>query len=290
MGEILFSVIIPHYNIPMCLKRLLDSIPDVSDLEVIVVDDKSDARLDELNNVIKQYSGQNRFFYSNETDKKGAGVCRNIGIEHARGKWLLFADSDDFFHADLYEVISSCVEKEEDIIFFPPTSVDIDTGKMSDRHLEFCDAINNYMNNQSEYNELILRYQVVAPWSKLIKRKMIVENNISFEDTKVANDVLFCRKIGYYAKKITVDPRVIYTVSERSGSLTKLLDKNSYYTRLNVFVRSTEFVRKNAGNDVLKKMNFNGSYFLHMCKVNNFGIFTMINTAYILIKGRIRPI
>lgn len=289
MEDILFSVIIPHYNIPQCLKRLLDSIPDKPDLEVIVVDDKSDKELDQLKDCIDGFTGTNRFFYTNDSPTKGAGVCRNIGIDHARGKWLLFADADDAFSDGMYDVISSLSESNEDIIFFTPSSIDLTTGNISDRHLDFCAAINNYKDNPSEYNELILRYQVVSPWSKMINRRMVVDNGIRFEDTRVANDVMFCRKIGYYAKKIAVNTNLIYIVSERSGSLTKMIDKDSYFVRLNVFVRSTSFVRENAGKTTLKKMNFNGSYFLHLCRTNGFGLLTIFRTVIVLLKGGIRP-
>lgn len=287
MNEILFSIIIPHYNIPNCLNILLDSIPDLPNIEVIVVDDKSDKELETLEACASKYKSNNRHFLKNYTEKKGAGVCRNIGVEHAKGKWVLFADSDDKFSDSMYEVISSYADSDADVVFFSPTSIDLSTGDLSDRHLDFCTAIDNYINDASEYNELVLRYQVVSPWSKIIRRKMIIDNNILFEDTMVANDVLFCREIGFFARKIAADPRVIYIVSERSGSLTKMIGKDAYYTRLNVFVRSTDFVRKNAGNSVLKKMNFKGSYFLHLCRVNKLGIFTMLKTTCILVKNGI---
>lgn len=289
MDEILFSIIIPHYNIPQCLNKLLESIPNVPGIEVIVVDDKSDFELDKLNDCIRRYDGPDRHFYSNDTNKKGAGICRNIGVEHAKGRWLLFADSDDMFSENMYSVVSSYADSDADVVFFKPTSIDLNTGKLSDRHLDFCSAIDNYINDASEYNELVLRYQVVSPWSKIIRRQMVIDYNIKYEDTRVANDVLFCRKIGYFAHKIDADSRVIYVVSDRSGSLTKQINKEAFYIRLNVFVKSTDFVRKNAGRSVLKKINFNGSYFLHMCRINKLGFFSMLKTSFILVKNGIRP-
>jgi len=290
MADIAFSVIIPHYNIPDCLRKLLDTIPDRPDLEVIVVDDKSDKNLDKLEQCIAEYKSANRHFFSNDTDKKGAGVCRNIGLEHAKGKWLLFADSDDTFTDDMYETVASCVNRQEDIIFFFPTSIELTTGKISDRHVDFCTVLDKYLDDSSELNELVLRYQVVSPWSKLIRREMVISNSISFEDTRVANDVLFCRKIGYHACKIAVDKRVIYVVSERSGSLTTFMDKDAYFTRLGVFIRSTLYIKEKAGKQTLAKMKFNGSYFLHMCKVNRLGIPVIIKTVFMLMKNGIRPV
>lgn len=285
-----FSVIIPHYNIPDCLERLIESVPSKDNFEIIVVDDKSDKNLEQLSQLKEKYKGTNCSFYDNDTDKKGAGICRNIGVSKAKGKWLLFADSDDFFASDMYETVMSCVDREEDIIFFFPTSINLDTGAESDRHTEFCAALSKYVNDPCEENELILRYQVVSPWSKLIRRSMVVENNITFEGTRVANDVLFCRKIGHFAKGIAVDERIIYTVTQRQGSLTTFIGKDAYMTRLGVFIRSTEYVRGVVDKTTWKKMGVNGSYFLHMCRVNKLGIATMIETGFKLIKHGIRPV
>ena len=106
MNNIDFSIIIPHYNIPESLIELLETVPDKDNIEIIVVDDKSDRDLSSL----EDYTGKTSasyIFLHNDTPKKGAGVCRNIGMKAARGKWLLFADSDDLFADDMYEHIKN---------------------------------------------------------------------------------------------------------------------------------------------------------------------------------------
>lgn len=285
-----FSVIIPHYNIPDCLERLIDSIPARDNFEIIVVDDKSDKNLEQLALLKEKYKGTNCSFYDNDTEHKGAGVCRNIGVSRAKGKWLLFADSDDFFTMDMYDTVCDCVNREEDIIFFFPTSINLDTGLESDRHIEFCNALSKYVSKPDESNELVLRYQVVSPWSKMIRRSMVVDNNIEFEGTRVANDVLFCRKIGHHAKSIAVDERVIYTVTQRQGSLTTFIGKDAYMTRLGVFIRSTNYVRGVVDKATWKKMRVNGSYFLHMCRANKLGVTVILQTVVMLIKNGISPV
>lgn len=285
-----FSVIIPHYNIPDCLERLIDSIPARNNFEIIVVDDKSDKNLEQLALLKEKYKGTNCSFYDNDTEHKGAGVCRNIGVSRAKGKWLLFADSDDFFTKDMYDTVCDCVNREEDIIFFFPTSINLDTGLESDRHIEFCNALSKYVSKPDESNELVLRYQVVSPWSKMIRRSMVVDNHIEFEGTRVANDVLFCRKIGHHAKSIAVDERVIYTVTQRQGSLTTFIGKDAYMTRLGVFIRSTNYVRGVVDKATWKKMRVNGSYFLHMCRANKLGVTVILQTVVMLIKNGISPV
>ena len=50
---------------------------------------------------------------------KGAGYARNIGLKHAVGKWLIFADADDYFHPCINDIFDECVNLSEDIVFCP---------------------------------------------------------------------------------------------------------------------------------------------------------------------------
>lgn len=86
-----YSIIIPHFNDFKSLERLLNSIPSRDDIEIIVIDDKSTDEYD-LDSIKSKC-----IFLNNETPIKSAGTCRNIGLKIAKGKWLLFADSDDVF-------------------------------------------------------------------------------------------------------------------------------------------------------------------------------------------------
>ena len=90
------SIIIPHYNRPHYLRTLLLSIPHLEEIQVIVVDDKSTEYQQEYECLKKEFSDRNIEFYDND-EVKSAGTCRNIGLRHAAGDWLLFADSDDYF-------------------------------------------------------------------------------------------------------------------------------------------------------------------------------------------------
>ena len=90
-----YSIIIPHYDIPDLLVRCLKSIPVREDVQVIVVDDYSPgneeyaARYPELTRPFVE-------FYTTASHG-GAGCARNVGLQHARGRWLAFADADDFW-------------------------------------------------------------------------------------------------------------------------------------------------------------------------------------------------
>jgi glycosyltransferase involved in cell wall biosynthesis len=108
----LISIIIPTFNRAHLIGETLDSIcaQTFTNWECIVVDDSSTDATDEF---LKKYCEKdNRFQYlKRPTDrKKGANTCRNIGLDNAKGKYIVFFDSDDLMTPDhlqvKYETIS----------------------------------------------------------------------------------------------------------------------------------------------------------------------------------------
>ena len=94
-NEYQLTIIIPHHNIPDLLRKLLASIPKRNSIQIIVVDDHSTEYVDQLNAVIRSADDRNLEFYHNDAARNSPGTCRNIGLDHARGQWILFADADD---------------------------------------------------------------------------------------------------------------------------------------------------------------------------------------------------
>ena len=87
------SIIIPHYNSTEMVRKLIDSIPVDNRIQTIIVDDNSSEDLFELEQYLSQLPNDKKVeLYKNNTGVKGAGSARNVGLDHAEGKWLLFAD------------------------------------------------------------------------------------------------------------------------------------------------------------------------------------------------------
>src|SRR5690606_29417331 len=92
------SIIIPHYNSTELLEKLISTIPEISSIQTIVVDDHSNEfHKNRLMEIEQANKNRNILFLTNDLDKKNAGSSRNKGLKHAKGKWVLFADSDDYF-------------------------------------------------------------------------------------------------------------------------------------------------------------------------------------------------
>jgi len=92
----MISFIIPTYNRPEFLKQTLDSLLKNDDdrWETVCVDDGSD---EETLKILEEYAGKydQIKLIRRKTLPKGAPHCRNIGVKHATGDFILFLDSDD---------------------------------------------------------------------------------------------------------------------------------------------------------------------------------------------------
>ncbi|MBD3243330.1 MAG: glycosyltransferase [Chitinivibrionales bacterium] len=92
----LISVVIPTYNRRSYITEAIDSVlaQTYDDYEVVVVDDGS---TDGTREALEQYAHAIRYVYQ---ENAGCAAARNTGLEHARGRWIAFLDSDDVWLPD----------------------------------------------------------------------------------------------------------------------------------------------------------------------------------------------
>lgn len=95
------SIIVPHYEEPLeTITPLFNSIAlqqgvNLEDVEVIVVQDGSEKGLEVLNCLVER---NYRFALSILPNKhQGVSASRNLGLEMAKGDYVMFCDCDDMF-------------------------------------------------------------------------------------------------------------------------------------------------------------------------------------------------
>ena len=112
------SVIIPVYNVQNYLRPCLDSVlkQTLKEIEIICVDDGStDGSLE----ILKQYAAKDNRITVLKQKNLHAGVARNAGLAVARGEYLSFLDSDDFFELNMLEESYRLIRKKQaDILFY----------------------------------------------------------------------------------------------------------------------------------------------------------------------------
>ena len=211
-----FSIIIPHYNMPDLLMRCLKSIPVSEDIQVIVVDDNSP----NADTYLEKYLELSRPYLEFIRTTKGgsAGYARNIGLDHAKGKWLLFADSDDFYVENMYDVIKIYANSDADVLFFRSKCVlSSDTTIESEKGNYINQKIDSYFKTR---NDKEIKYRWGPPWGKMIRKDLISRNNIRFDEVRYANDHYFSVYVGCKARNIEVVDAFLYMYVDREGSLS----------------------------------------------------------------------
>jgi glycosyltransferase involved in cell wall biosynthesis len=238
----LYSIIIPHKNIPDLLERCLASIPVRDDVQVIIVDDSSEERLVDF----ARFPGKGRphteviFLKSAIGGAGGAGMARNVGMGQAKGRWLVFADADDFFHPEVGEMMDRYADSDADMIFFRHDSVDSSTLEPM--------AINTRRNRTLDEFERTgddkqVRYSITVPWGRFIRRELVRVHDIRFDEVRFSVGVYFSAQVGYFAEKIVYDPTAVYCNVRREGSLIHegRRDWEAMYQRFEVDYRAALF-------------------------------------------------
>lgn len=235
-----YSIIIPHKNTPELLMRCVLSIPNSDNIEIIVVDDSSNEEHGVLIKKIYDVRSNVRIIYAK--DNKGAGYARNKGVEVAKGKWLLFADADDFFEKGFMDVVGCYKDNSCDVIYFNAISCYSDTYIFADRHKDIDEKIKKYVSGATG-SEDILRYFFYYPYCKVIKKDLVMSNGIKYDEIPITNDVMFSVMIGYYAKKISACDHPIYCLTVRPDSISRIKSEEHFDYRVDTALRVDKFMR-----------------------------------------------
>jgi glycosyltransferase involved in cell wall biosynthesis len=239
--KITFSIIIPHKNTPDSLERCLNSIPKKEDIQIIIVDDNSDENIVDFNNFPGLFDKYVEVHFTKEN--KGAGYARNVALSHANGRWLLFADADDFFTENAFEYLFLETDSSHEIIYFRVTSCYSDTYMNSNRADRFNQLISNFISKTND-SENLIRYKHFPPWGKMIKTELIRKNKITFDEVIAENDVMFSLLSGHFASSIIAIDKTIYCYTVTKGSLTNTFTYEVVAARYMVVLRYNKFLNK----------------------------------------------
>ena len=236
-----FSIIIPHKNSINLLRRCLSSIPARNDVQVIVVDDNSDPQLVDFDNFPYKNQPNIELYFTKEG--KGAGFARNIGLKHATGKWLLFADADDYYTPEVSSLFDFYAENNDfDIIYLNAQYVDDNENKTPYVSSFY---INNFLKKKL-WAESTLRYELWAPWTRMVKHSFIKKHNLRFEEIPIGNDLRFGLESSKFAKKISAFPLIVYNYYRPiNGSITAhKYSVQTYELRLNIAKWMNDFFKE----------------------------------------------
>ncbi|OOR98097.1 hypothetical protein B0186_09865 [Canicola haemoglobinophilus] len=207
------SVIIPIYNSMKYLRDTLDSVINQTyqDLEIILINDGS---TDTSLSICKEYSKNHLRIKLFSQDNKGASMARNLGLENAQGKYILFVDSDDYILPNHIESLVTTLEKNN-----------------SDICISNCKRINEneITYNKSSKPQLDVTYTLTP--EDLLK-DVIYGNNIGWEvaaklyKTSILKDIYFDDK-----EVLGEDFEFFYKALHRCESTSVCLNNSYFYIK-----------------------------------------------------------
>lgn len=219
----LISIIIPVYNVENYLRECLESVlsQDFNDYEIILVDDGS---TDNSGIICDDYSKIHSNITVEHKMNGGLSDARNAGLLLAKGKYVLFVDSDDYIGKSSLREISNCVSKTAetiDIVFLEAKKV-FEDGKC----ISLADGyIANEINNRDkatvmQHLALLPKYPGSA-CTKLIRRELIINNKLFFEKGLLSEDIDWTLGVLLNAKKFAYCNADYYFYRQnRYGSIT----------------------------------------------------------------------
>ena len=225
--------------------RCLGSIPVRDDIQVIVIDDCSP----NSNNYLERYPQLTRPYleYYKTPIGGSAGRARNIGLDHARGKWVICMDADDLFVENMEEILEEAKDRTEDVLYYNyKTVLSEDITKQGHRG-GYQKFFEEYKHRKIDYK---FRYGFDSMWGKIISNKMVQEYHIRCDETRCGNDVAFSFKCGAFAKSIAIIDKTFFIITERAGTLAaSQFNKgkttvDEYKIRLGVILNLCKFIEE----------------------------------------------
>ena len=236
----LYSVIIPHKDSLDLLRRCVASVPVRDDIQIIVVDDGSDISQDEWDSFKKEYSRVELYLTK---EGRGAGIARNVGLSYAKGKWVVFADADDFFYEGAFGLLDNYSESGLDILYFLCDSRNGETLELIEDRIP---VVRKHIEGRDFGG---LRYQSFVAWGKMIRRQFIEDNHIRFDDVEVSEDVMFAMKLGYAARNVEALNVPLYCCTANIGSLTAHRTVHRVKTNLIKYKEANNFLHDHQLDD-----------------------------------------
>ena len=220
------SVIIPVYNTELYLRQCMDSVVNqtLREIEIICVDDGS---TDKSLEMLQEYAAHDERITILTQKNLHGGVARNAGIAVARGEYLSFLDSDDFFEPDMLAEMYTLASKQNlDICVCNADVYDEPTKKF--QQAGYILRYNYIPKDAPVFNRTILRENIYkftnpAVWTKLYKRDFVTKNKLYFQNLYTCNDIGMGMSATSLANRISVVNQVF--VHYRRGSNVQVTKK-----------------------------------------------------------------
>lgn len=227
----LVSIIMPVYNVEPYIEQGMNTLlqQTMRHIEIICVDDGSTDRSLEI---LHQYAARDARVHVFTQANKYAGAARNLGLANAKGEYVIFLDSDDFFARGLAkEAYYTAKVNKADVVLFGAKHYNNATGKYKEAKW----LLNAFLAPKKQpfsYRDCpddLYRITTPCPWTKMFRRQFVLESGLQFQHLQNSNDLFFTYSALAMAKRIAVvDKALVYYRVGMETNLQATKKKNPF--------------------------------------------------------------
>lgn len=218
---IFFSIIVPVYNVEGYLEQCLESIlsQTFSNFELILINDGS---TDSSLKICERYQQNFNQIKLINQENGGLSDARNKGLLAAKGDYIIFTDSDDYWAGD------QVLEDLNDLIseLYPDVLIHEESRFFSEEDVS-CKYNQRFIKNKrGKFEDEILNLvyydlYVASAWDKVIKRSILIDNQLFFPVGKKSEDIEWCGKLMQYLVTFSIYQKSFYIYRQvRKDSIT----------------------------------------------------------------------
>ncbi len=213
-----YSVIIPMYNSELYISSTITSVlkQTFKNFELLIINDGS---TDNSTEIVNQFNDTRIKLITKANG--GVSSARNRGIKEAKGEYIAFLDSDDYWHPNHLEFASKYLSINNNIVWYTSSQKNVNQITLKKEIT---------LNNKFQYlNFFAGGIQFISSSNVIIKRNIVVKADGFPENIKYGEDTVFWYKIGLMASKLGYSPITTVQILKHPQSATACLKRSNDY-------------------------------------------------------------
>ena len=226
------SVIMPVYNAEKFIRQSINSILTQThrNIEIILVDDGSK---DLSGKICDEYSKIDSRIKVIHKENGGSSSARNMALDVATGKYIMFIDADDFYENNSCELLYNEIEKTQaDYVIGNYFHTNYKGEKWKKPVFDF-DNYNGFKLEINNYEKSFFIMNTII-WNKIYRKDFIQKNNLRFIDSDIAEDAVFSTYCYVHTDKCYFINDIVYNYRQNqlNTSVSTSCTKH-YFEKLN---------------------------------------------------------
>ena len=244
----MISVIIPVYNVEDYLRNALESLLNqtIKDFEVILVNDGS---TDSSGTICESYACRYKNFHVYHKANGGQSEARNYGLKKAKGEFITYLDSDDYFEPYALEVFLQIQQKYGvDIVSTTENEVYKVELKKQDTNIQLSEKNIRILDNRTFLEKALYNDEItVSNGGKLFKKNIL---NVTYPNGKIYEDLYVFSEIALNATKIAHTDIQLYNYLIRKGSTVHSSFKKNQYDFFEAIEHNHNVLQERVPDDI----------------------------------------